>query len=403
MSDFKYLILGGGMVAGYAAKELVARGVKPGELAIVSSDGAPPYERPPLSKDFLAGETEEPQLFINPPSFYEDAGITVRLATVVDRVDSAERTLHTTSGEEFGYEKLLIATGAHARTLDVPGSDLYGVMSLRSLEDSRRLRDTYRRAKRAVVIGAGFIGMEVASVLSRQGIDTTMVFPEARVWERFFTPEMSAFFERYYEERGVSFARGEKIASIDGASQVEHVITQSGRSLPADIVVAGIGVVPVTDFLDGSGIALDDGVVVTEYLETNVANVWAAGDVARYRDVIFDKHRRVEHWDNAVEQGKHAAGLMLGERKPFVHVPYFFSDVFDLSYEFWGDTADADDVVYRGDVTSDSFSTWWLRDGVLVAAFLMNRPRDERKAASAWIEEQRQAAGPRLRDAASLN
>jgi NADPH-dependent 2,4-dienoyl-CoA reductase/sulfur reductase-like enzyme len=252
------------------------------------------------------------------------------------------------------------------------------------------------------VIGAGFIGMEVASVLARQGVATTMVFPGARVWERFFTPEMSAFFERYYEERGVSFARGEKIAAIAGADNVENVITESGRSLPANIVVAGIGVVPVTGLLDGSGIASDNGVVVNEFLETNVADVWAAGDVAGYRDVIFDKNRRVEHWDNAVEQGKHAASLLLGERKPFVHVPYFFSDVFDLSYEFWGDTAEFDEVIYRGDVTSNSFSTWWLRDGVLVAAFLMNRPDDERNAASAWIAEHRRVDSVRLRDAATV-
>ncbi len=402
MSNFRYLILGGGMVAGYAAKELVARGLRPGELAIVSSDDAPPYERPPLSKDFLSGATDESQVFINPASFYEDAGTTLLLSTTVDRVVSSERKLYTQAGDEFGFEKLLIATGARVRTLTGAGSTLPGVMYLRSLDDARRLRDAYKAAKRAVVLGGGFIGMEVTSVLARQGVETTMVFPEDRVWARFFTPEMSSFFERYYEERGVSFARGESIASLSGAGRVEHATTRSGRTLPADLVVAGIGVVPVTDVLDGSGIACDDGVVVNEYLETSAPNVWAAGDVARYRDVIFGKHRRIEHWDNAVEQGKHAARLMLGEREAFEHVPYFFSDVFDLSYEFWGDTADADEVVYRGDINNGAFSTWWLRGGLLVAAFVMNRPDDERSAAPAWIGEHRRIEAARLREAGAL-
>lgn len=402
MADFKYIILGGGMVAGYAAKELVARGLQPGELAIISSDNAPPYERPPLSKDFLNGTTEESGVFINPPSFYDEAGISLTLSTTVERVVPSERKLHAASGDAFGYEKLLVATGSRVRKLNSPGANLPGVMYLRSLDDSRLLRDAYKRAKKAVVIGGGFIGMEVASVLSRNGVATTMLFPEDRVWSRFFTAPMSAFFERYYEERGVTFARKEMVASIGGTARAESVETQSGRSIPTDLVVAGIGVVPVTDLLDSSGIFCDDGVIVNEYLETNVANVWAAGDVANYRDVIFDKQRRVEHWDNAVEQGKHAAGLLLGERAPFEHVPYFFSDVFDLSYEYWGDTADADDVLYRGDVASDSFSAWWVRDGVLVAAFVMNRPDDERDVAPAWITEHRRVTPASLRDATTL-
>ena len=401
MSNYKYVILGGGMVAGYAARELAEGGLSPGELAIVSSDDALPYERPPLSKDFLAGETDEEQVLISPPAFYDDAGITVRLSTTVAGVSAAERAIETTTGERLGFEHLLIATGARVRTLNTPGAELPGVMYLRSLADSRRLRAAYRMSKLAVVLGGGFIGMEVASVLARHGVETTMAFPEDRVWARFFTPEMSGFFERYYEERGVVFARGEFVASLTGTERVEGAITRSGRTLPADLVVAGIGVVPVTDVVEGA-VDCDDGVLVNEYLETNVAGIRAAGDVARYRDVLFDKHRRIEHWDNAVEQGKHAARLMLGERRPFEHVPYFFSDVFDLSYEFWGDTDGADSVVYRGDVDSAAFSAWWLRGGTLVAAVVMNRPDDERDAAPRWIAEHREFNAADLRDAAAL-
>jgi NADPH-dependent 2,4-dienoyl-CoA reductase/sulfur reductase-like enzyme len=166
-------------------------------------------------------------------------------------------------------------------------------------------------------------------------------------------------------------------------------VLSDGRRLPADLVVAGIGVLPATDAFEGSGLALDDGVLVDEYLETNEADVYAAGDVARYRDVLFETRRRAEHWDNAVEQGRHAARALLGVRAPFIHVPYFFSDVFDRSYEFWGDAAGADNVVYRGDVPGGRFSAWWLREGRLVAAFVMDRPDAERELAAAWIADRR--------------
>jgi NADPH-dependent 2,4-dienoyl-CoA reductase/sulfur reductase-like enzyme len=176
------------------------------------------------------------------------------------------------------------------------------------------------------------------------------------------------------------------------------VDTASGRKVPADLVVAGIGVLPATEALEGSGLRLDDGVLVNEYLETGAPDVYAAGDVANYYDVLFARRRRVEHWDNAVQQGEHAARLLTGEREPFVHVPYFFSDVFDLSYEFWGDTAGADQAVLRGDLDGGRFSTWWLKAGRLVAAFVLNRPDDERDVAPLWIAERRQVTPELLRD-----
>lgn len=397
MPDYRYVILGGGMVAGYAAKALVERGLGRGELGIVSSDDAPPYERPPLSKGFLAGTDEEASVFINDAAFYTDHDIDVRLRTVVERVDARARRLHTRDGAQVGCERLLIATGARVRTLDVPGSDLDGVLYLRSLDDSRRIRARAEGARQAVVIGSGFIGMEVAAVLAGKGLTTTMVFPDERVWQRFFTPEMSAFFRRYYEARGVTFMPATRVTGFQGDGRLTGVVTDTDGTLSADIAVAGVGVVPAVEALWDAGLRLDNGVVVNEYLETGVPGVYAAGDVASYRDVLFDKQRRVEHWDNAVEQGKHAARLLMGERVPFVHVPYFFSDVFDLSYEFWGDTDGADEAVHRGDVDGGSFSVWWLRGGRLVAAFAMNRPDEERELAPRWIEEQRQIPAERLR------
>jgi NADPH-dependent 2,4-dienoyl-CoA reductase/sulfur reductase-like enzyme len=387
VDSFRYVILGGGMVAGYAAQEMVERGLRRDELAIVSSDGALPYERPPLSKGFLRGDEDEPSVYINDSAFYADHGIDVRLSTVVERVDTASKQLELKGSGELRFERLLVATGAHVRTLDVPGGDLEGICYLRSLDDSKRIRSEAQGRETAVVLGSGFIGMEVAAVLSQMGLQVTMAFPEERVWERFFTPEMSRFFERYYEERGVTIARGETAARFAWDQRVAAVQMESGASYPAELVVAGVGVMPAIEVLEGSGIDLDNGVLVNEYLETNVADVLAAGDVANYQDVLFGKRRRVEHWDNAVEQGKHAARALLGEREPFIHVPYFFSDVFDLSYELWGDTEDADEVVTRGDLETPSFSVWWLRGGRVRAAFAMDRPDEERDLAQELIRD----------------
>ena len=253
--------------------------------------------------------------------------------------------------------------------------------------------------KRAVVIGGGFIGMEVASVLAQKGVEVTMVLNEDRVFKRLFTPEMSSFFEDYYSARGVKFARSAKVAELHGEGAVNAVVLAGGREIACDMVVAGIGVQPVTDVLAGSGIDVADGVTVNEYLETSRPDIYAAGDVANYQDVLFGKRRRVEHWDNAVSQGQYCARALMGERTPFKHVPYFFSDVFDLSYEYWGDSSGADEIVHRGDLSSNSFSVWWLQKKRLIAAFTMNRPDEERETAPKWIEGKQSVAGAKLKDA----
>ena len=386
MKTSKYLILGGGMVAGYAAKQLVENGLKPGELTILSADGSIPYERPPLSKGFLAGKDKEASIFISPDDFYREHEIEIKLDCEADGVDPAGKSVHLHSGEEIGFEKLVVATGARVKMLDIPGRDLTGIYYLRTLEDSKRIRQKAGIAERAVVIGGGFIAMEVASVLAQMGIETTMVLPDDRIWKRFFTSPMSRFFEDYYTARGVRFAKITKVVELTGPGAVESTVLQNGEVLHCDMVVAGIGVRPVTEPLVDSGIDVADGVTVNEYLETNQRDIYAAGDVASYYDVLFGKHRRAEHWDNAVSQGQYCARALLGERTAFVHVPYFFSDVFDLSYEFWGDPSGAEEVVERGDLSSNSFSVWWLRRGRLAAAFTMNRPDEEREAAPRLIQ-----------------
>lgn len=398
MDGSKFTIVGGGMVAGYAAKKMVESGLKPGDLAILSADTAVPYERPPLSKGLLAGKENHETIRINPIDFYRDHGIEIRLGCLVKAVDPNRRRLALESGGEFAFEKLVIATGLRPRTLKVPGAGLAGIHYLRSLDDSMAIRDSAAGATRAVIVGGGFIGMEVASVLAGKGIESTMVVPEDRVWKRLFTPEISRFFEGYFGARGVRLVKGAGIAGFTGDGAVSAVELADGNVVPCDLVVAGIGAEPVTELLAGSGIEVADGVVVNEYLETKYPGVFAAGDVANYPDVLFGKRRRAEHWDNAVSQAEHCARSLMAAPARCVHVSYFFSDVFDLSYEFWGDPEGADQTVYRGDLAAGSFSAWWLRQSKLVAAFAMNRPDEEREAAPKWIEAGQTVSAAKLGD-----
>lgn len=371
------------MVAGYAAKEFVEAGLKGGQLGIVSADSALPYERPPLSKGFLSGKENEQSVLISTEGFYREHDIGVHLNVNIERIDVPGKRL-VAGGEEFRFQKLVLATGATPRTLNAPGADSDSVLYLRSLSDSARLRDRLKSSKKVLVVGGGFIGMEVASQSAQLGCDTTLAFPEEHVMKKLFTPEMARFFQKYYEDRGVHFAPNTKIESVRGNS----VELSNGGKAEADLVVAGIGVTPVTQLAEAAGIDVQNGIVVNEFLETSATNVYAAGDVANYPDALFGKRRRVEHWDNAVKQGQYVARHLSGHPERFENIPYFFSDIFDLSYEFWGDTSGAERTEYKGDVNSTSFSAWWLKGNRAIAAFVMNRPDAERDAASRLDWEQ---------------
>ena len=373
------------MVAGYAAKEFVAQSGEKGKLAIVTAENALPYERPPLSKGFLAGQEEASHLQISDAAFYRQNGIAIYRNFPVGKVDLRGRRLRSSSGKVIGFDKLLLATGSTVRRLKVPGANRSEIFYLRQIEDSQAIQAQMKRDKRAVVIGSGFIGMEVASVLASHGVRTTMVFPDDRVWKRLFTPPVSNFFERYFVDRGVTFVKKEKVVAFAHKNRECQVVLASGNEVPTDFVVAGIGVTPAVELFQRTPLETDDGIKVNEFLETGVPGVWAAGDIANYPDQIFHRRRRVEHWDNAVEQGRVAMRNVLGKLQPFIHVPYFFSDVFDLSYEFWGDADGHDQVVYRGDMEGKQLSVWWLKNQKLCAALIMNRPEEEREFAARWI------------------
>jgi NADPH-dependent 2,4-dienoyl-CoA reductase/sulfur reductase-like enzyme len=398
MNHSNTVILGGGMVAGYAAKQLVELGLPQGELAILSADNAVPYERPPLSKSFLAGKDSEDAIKINTEDFYKKHGIELRLQCEVATVDVKRKRLILKGGDEFGFQRLIIGTGARPRTLNIPGSKLQNLFYLRTLNDSKSIRTAADKAKHAVVIGGGFIGMEVAAVLSQKGIEVAMVLNDDRVFKRLFTPEMSSFFETYYAARGVRLIKSMSVTEFRGDGAVNSAVLRDGQTIRCDLVVAGIGVRPVIEVVTDSGLDLGDGILVNEYLQTSHPDVFAAGDVANYEDVLFGKRRRVEHWDNAVSQGQYCARSLMGDKTPFRHVPYFFSDIFDLSYEFWGDSSGADQVVHRGDLSSSSFSVWWLHQERVLAAFTMNRQDEERNVAPKWIESGQRVSSTKLSD-----
>jgi len=385
MNSFPIVILGGGVVAGYAVKEFVAQSGKKGELAIVTAEDALPYERPPLSKGFLAGKEETGDLQISDTAFYRKHGITVYRNFPVGKVDFRRRRLQSTSGKTIGFDQLLIATGSAVRQLKIPGVSRSEVFYLRQIKDSRAIQGQIKRGKRAVVIGSGFIGMEVASVLASHGVHTTMVFPDDRVWKRLFTPRVSTFFERQFAGHGITFMKNEKVVALTHKNHECQVVLESGKQIPADFVVAGIGVTPAVELFERTALDISDGIKVNEFLETCMPGVWAAGDIANYPDQIFHRRLRVEHWDNAVEQGKVAMRNIMGKLQPFIHVPYFFSDIFDLSYEFWGDADGHDQVIYRGDMNQKQLSVWWLKKRKLCAALIMNRPDEERMVAPRWI------------------
>jgi NADPH-dependent 2,4-dienoyl-CoA reductase/sulfur reductase-like enzyme len=344
-----------------------------------------PYERPPLSKSFLAGKEEAGEIEISDTAFYRKHGIAVCRNFPVGKVDFRRRRLQSTSGKLIGFEQLLVATGSTVRRLNVPGANRSEVFYLRQIKDSQAIREQIKRGRRAVVIGSGFIGMEVASVLASHGVRTTMIFPDDRVWQRLFTPPISTFFERQFANRGITFMKSEKVVAFTHRNRECQAVLESGNQVPADFIVAGIGVTPSVELFHRTPLDTDDGIKVNKFLETSVPGVWAAGDIANYPDQIFHRRMRVEHWDNAVEQGRVAMRNMMGKLQPFIHVPYFFSDAFDLSYEFWGDATGYDQVVYRGNLEEKQFSAWWLKKQTLCAALIMNRPEEERAVAPRWI------------------
>ena len=374
MSGARRFVIVGASLAGAKAAEVLRKDGFDEELTLIGEEGEPPYERPPLSKEYLRGEAGPDKLFVHKEGYYEAAGIDLRLGQTVTSIDVDEHAVVLGSGERLPYTSLLLTTGARPRRLTVPGADLNGVYYLRTMANSATLRDAIKAAGRVAVIGAGWIGCEVAASARQMGAAVVMVELAPLPLQRVLGPEVGSFFRDLHADHGVEMHFGVGTESLVGQSDVEGVCLSDGRTLPADVVVVGVGVAPATELAEGAGIEVENGVITDEFLQTASPGIFAAGDVANAFHPLFGRRVRVEHWANARNQGPAAARNMLGKNRPYGRVPYFYSDQYDVNMEYSGYAAAWDEVVIRGDVTSRVFMAFWLKDGRVDAGMNVNIP-----------------------------
>lgn len=370
-----YAIVGANLCGGRAAETLRKEGFD-GRLLLIGAEPERPYERPPLSKEYLRGEEERERIFLRPLEFYEDQQIELRLGVRARTVDLRERALELDGGERLGFDKLLIATGGRVRRLSVPGADLEGVYYLRTVADCERIASELEQGRRALVVGAGFIGAEVAASARVKGLEVTNLEAAEVPLGRALGLEMGRIYADIHREHGIDLRLGCRAERLEGSRRVERVVMADGEAVDCDFVVVGVGIDPETALVEGTDIEVGNGIIVDEYCQTNVAGVFAAGDVANFPNPILGERIRVEHWANAQNQGVAAGKAMLGSREPYAEVPWFWSDQYDLNMQYVGHASAWDEVVLRGDVAGRKFAAFYVKDGHLRATMAVNRPRD---------------------------
>jgi 3-phenylpropionate/trans-cinnamate dioxygenase ferredoxin reductase subunit len=369
-ADKTFIIVGAGLAGAKAAEALRHEGFE-GRLVLIGEEPDRPYERPPLSKDYLRKETKD-KPYVHPESYYEDQGIELMTATRVTEIDTARKTLVLDDEQSIGYDRLLITTGAAPRRLDLPGSDLDGIHYLRTVADSEQIGERLREGGRLLVVGSGWIGSEVAASAHQKGCEVTMVEMGALPLEKVLGPEIARVFLQLHRDHGVEFLAETVVDSFGGNGAVERVALSNGAVVKCDFVVVGIGVAPRTEPFEAAGLATDNGIVVDEHLQTTVEDVFAAGDVANAFNPFYGRRLRVEHWANASDQGLIAARSMMGRPAGYEEIPYFFSDQYDTGIEYSGYATDWDEVVLRGDQANREFLAFWLKDRRVVAGMNMN-------------------------------
>lgn len=375
MREFDYLIVGGGLAAASAVDGIRAAD-EAGTILMLTAESQPPYHRPPLSKEFLRRRgAERDLLHVKPENWFQkEARVTLRTKQRVISLDPRELSVTTAGGEEYQAKCVLLATGGRPRTLPVPGADLEGVHTLRTVEDSEALRDAAASEETgtAILVGSGFIGMELAASFTTLGLQVTVVETRERVWPELLPPELSAFVQDYFEQRGVRFRLGSSVAEFRGDRRVRTALLDEGEELPCGVATVGIGILPNDELAGRAGLAVLDGIVVDTYGESSHGYIYAAGDVARFPDPVFGERTRVEHWDHAKAHGRLVGQNMAGDREPYDHLSYFFSDVFDLSLSVFGRPATADRVIVRGELDPEKSLVFCGEDGRLSAAILIN-------------------------------
>lgn len=374
-----FVIVGAGLAGGSAATTLRQEGFD-GRVVLIGAEQQPPYERPPLSKDYLRGESSFEQALVQPPDFYGENGIETRFGVRATRVDAAEKVVELGDEERVAYDKLLIVTGGRNRRFPIPGLDLEGIYDLRTVADCDRIRAEIAPGRKAVVVGMGFIGSEVAASLRQSGVDVVVVDRNKVPLRRVLGEEVGRVMEGVHRDHGATLIFEDTVAAFEGADRVERVITQGGRRIECDFVVVGLGVEPVTELLADTGVELENGIVVDEFCRTGVEGIYAAGDVANHYHPMFERRIRVEHWQNALNQGPAAARSMLGKGEPYDEVPWFWSDQYDFNLQYAGFHTEWDDLVVRGSMEERNFVAFYRKDGRILAAVAANRGRDLRRS-----------------------
>ncbi|MGH7254633.1 MAG: NAD(P)/FAD-dependent oxidoreductase [Nitrospirales bacterium] len=392
MTSTRYLLIGSGLAAGEAAKRIREHDPQ-GSILMVGEEAHVPYDRPPLSKEFLRGQKSRTELYFTQESEWQERHVALALGVSATKLDAARKKATLSNGQTVGFEKALIATGGHPVRLILPGSKLAGIHYLRTLEDAVAIGGEASQGKQAVVIGAGFIGLEVAASLTQLGVQVTVVEAKPHIWSLFADEALTTFVQDYCTAKGVIFHTGETVTEFRGKGRVSTVVTKSGRSLPCDFVCVGAGIVPNVKLAQQAGLEVDNGIVVNEYLQTSHPEIYAAGDVANFQDPLFGKRRRVEHWGHAEYSGQMAGDNLTGNRTKYDLLTYVWSDIFDLHLEFAGDETEHDQVLLRGKPADKKFLVLYLKEKVLRAYFAVNAGSKEFPALQRLIRQKTNLTG----------
>lgn len=393
------LIIGAGQAGCQAAVTLRAEGWE-GPLLMLGDEPWYPYERPPLSKAVLSGELAPERAFLRKPEFYAQKGIEVRLQTRVDRIVPSAHEVVLGDGSVLPYHRLLLATGAQVRRLTLPGATLPGIHYLRTMADAEALRAGIRPGVRVAIVGAGYIGLEVAASARKLGATVTVVEAADRVMARVTAPPVSAFYAAEHRAQGVDLILGTGVAGIEGTDRATGIRLADGRIVAADLIVVGIGVTPQDGLARAAGIACDNGIIVDECGRTDTADIFAAGDVTNHPNALLGCRLRLESVQNAVSQAQAAARAMLDRPRPYAEIPWFWSDQYDLKLQIAGLSRPTDQAIVRGDVAARKFSVIYLRDGRFVAIDAINQPKDFMQGRK-LLQEGRMLESHRIADAAT--
>lgn len=392
----RHVIVGASLAGATAAITLREEGAD-GAVTLIGAEHEPPYERPPLSKNYLRGDLPFDKTLVRPSAFYAEHGIETIFGTRATRIDPSARFVELEDHRRVPFDTLLVATGGRNRRVSIPGGDLKGVYSLRTVQDADRIRGEMVAGRRAVVVGMGFIGSEVAASLRQNGLDVVAIDPLKTPLFRVLGEAVGQTLADLHRAHGVRTIFEDTVAAFEGTTRVGCVVTTGGRRVECDFAVVGIGIEPDVDVLEGSGIDVNNGVVVDEYCQTNVSGIYAAGDVANHYHPVFDRRIRVEHWQNAIKQGAAAARNMLGRRIPYDEIHWFWSDQYDANLQYAGFHTEWEQLVVRGRLDSGSYLACYVNEGRIDAAVGLNRAKDVRRVMP-LIQSRRAVNLDQLRD-----